>query len=312
MGPTASGKSAMGVYLAQKLDAVILNADAMQCYQDLQIITARPEESEMGGVPHHLYGIWSAKTKGNAALWQQAAVLAIEKVHAEGKIPILLGGTGLYVKGLIEGLSPVPPISDPVKQWIRMMAGEDYTVLYNMLRTRDPVMAQKLEPKDTQRILRALEVIQETGRSLWDWQKEEVPPPFDKKQCFFFYVDIDRETLYARIDERFETMVARGALQEVARLREQFDEDEQDRLFRLDYPILKAHGVPELLAHLDGELPLEAAIAKAQRNTRRYAKRQMTWIRGQVEGAIAIPHQSFQEKLEKIAPVLEERLVAAQ
>lgn len=310
MGPTASGKSAIGLCLAQQLGAVILNADAMQCYADLQIITARPRDEEMGDVAHRLYGIWRAKTRGNAALWQQAAVLEIEKAHAAGRVPILLGGTGLYVKGLMEGLSPVPPISDAVKAWIREIATEDAGVLYNMLQRKDPVMAQKLAPGDTQRILRALEVVEQTGRSLWDWQKEEVPPPYDRRQCHFFYVDIPRETLYARIDERFARMVEDGAVEEVARLRERFDEDERDRLFRLDYPILKAHGVPELLAYLEGDLPLEAAIARAQRNTRRYAKRQMTWIRSQTTAATAIPYDAFESYLARLSPALAPALEA--
>lgn len=311
MGPTASGKSAIGLYLAQKLNAVILNADAMQCYRDLQVITARPTRDEMADVEHQLYGIWSAQTRGNAALWQQTVITQIERIHAAGKVPILLGGTGLYVKGLIEGLSPVPPISDSTKSWIREIANEDASVLVSMLRVNDPIMYEKLRPNDRQRILRALEVKIETGRSLWEWQKEEVPPPYDARQCLFFYVDIPRETLYARIDARFEAMIEQGAIQEVAHLRELFDEDEKERLFSLDYPILKAHGVPELLAHLDGELSLEAAIARAQRNTRRYAKRQMTWIRGQCADAVPIPFDRFQGLFDRVAPAIEAKIAKA-
>ncbi len=290
MGPTASGKSALGVSIAKRIGGAIINADAMQCYADLRIITARPSESEMHGVPHHLYGIWSARTKGNAALWQAAAIAKIHEVWAAGQVPILLGGTGMYIKSLTEGLSPVPIISDEVKAHVTALPS-----LYEALQQHDSQMAERLKPNDTQRITRALEVVLQTGRSLADWQAEATNAPFSAEQCHFAQVDIPREVLYDRINRRFESMVHSGALDEISALKAQFSAEEVEQL---RFPILKSLGVPELMAYLDGELSLEDAIAKAQQLTRNYAKRQLTWARGQVKGAAMVPWDGGDEAVE--------------
>lgn len=310
MGPTASGKTAIGTFMAQQLGGMVINADAMQCYADLRIITARPNEAEMQDVPHQLYGIWTAKTKGNAGLWLQGAIPEIEQAHKVGKIPILVGGTGLYVRGLHEGLANLPEISSAVKGWIDSLRHEPGTMLYQMLKEKDPMMAKELAPNDSQRILRALEVMQETGKSLKLWQQEQQTGYYQRKQCHYFYVDIPRDIVTQRIDRRFEQMVAKGVVDEVKQLKEQFTADEQLQLEYLDYPILKAHGVPEILAYLDGEMTLDQAIAIAQRNTRRYAKRQMTWIRGQTPDAIPIPYNAFKEMGERLAQQEHLRLYA--
>ncbi len=281
MGPTASGKSAMGVRIAQKCGGVILNGDAMQCYRDLRIITARPVEGEMAGVEHQLYGMWEARSMGNAALWLEAAAQAIQAVHAAGKVPIILGGTGLYIQGLYAGLSPVPPISDDVKAQAATIEAP-----YQALQQHDPRIAERLSPGDTQRVGRALEVMLETGRSLLDWQGEASPAPVTREQCHLAYIDIPREELYARIDARFEAMLAQGAIEEVKALKAQFSPEE---IAEQRFPILKAHGAPELMAYLDGEMSLERATELGQRNTRRYAKRQLTWLRGQASEAALLP-----------------------
>jgi tRNA dimethylallyltransferase len=290
MGPTASGKSAMGLSIAKRIGGAILNADAMQCYADLRIITARPSQAEMGDVPHHLYGIWDARTMGNAALWQAAAIAKIHEVWDAGQGPILLGGTGMYIKSLTDGLSAVPPISDEVKAQVAALSS-----LYEALQRHDPAMAARLEPNDQQRIARALEVMLQTGRSLDDWQAEAMPAPFSAKQCHFAQVDIPREVLYDRINQRFTAMIESGALDEISALKAQFSaaEIQQQR-----FPILKSLGVPELMAHLNGEITLDAAIAKAQQLTRNYAKRQLTWARGQVKHAAMLPWDGGEEAVE--------------
>ena len=293
MGPTASGKSALGISIAKRCGGAILNADAMQCYRGLRIITARPSEQEVAQAPHYLYGMWSARTHGNVALWQAAAVAQIQACHDAGQVPILLGGTGMYIKGLTEGLSPVPPISEEVKRQvaalscrlhdgIRTPSCDGVTKLYEALQCYDPRIAKKLDAGDSQRIARALEVVLETGKSLLDWQAESAPAPFAAKQCHFAYLDIDRETLYPRINARFDAMMEAGALEEVRALKAYFNDDE---IAQKRFPILKSHGVPELMAYLDGQMALEDALEKGKQNTRNYAKRQLTWLRGQVSGA---------------------------
>ncbi len=325
MGPTASGKSAIGLHLAQKLNAVIINADAMQCYQDLQIITARPGDEEMAQVPHRLYGIWPWDFHGHAAAWCELATQAIHDVLAAGRTPILVGGTGMYIKTLMEGIAPVPEISSAVRRKVQALAYAEAIPpptpslkergLFSYLRRIDPVMAARLKPGDTQRIIRALEVMEQTGRSLAEWQAERTPPPFEPQRFRCFKVAIPREVLYARINARFDSMMEMGALKEVRALMEKVD-GQWDSCDMLDkkltknpdhpsipssqYPILKAHGLPELMAYLHGEMSLEDAIAKAQQNTRHYAKRQETWLRHQIPRAEAVPYDDHKAALKAV------------
>ncbi len=288
MGPTASGKSALGICLAQKLGGVILNADAMQCYADLRIITARPGEEEEAQVPHRLYGIWEAKTHGNTALWQEAAIPEIRDVHAQGRLPILLGGTGMYIKSLMEGLAPIPQISEEVRHDVRQMWEDDPQAAYEKLLKEDRLTAGRLDANDKQRVIRALEVLEETGIGLEEWQAYETTPPFGEDQYLPYYVDMPRELVYERIDKRFEQMIEAGVLEEIKAL--------MDKTLSPSYPIMRAHGVPELMAHLKGKMSLEEAVAKAQQNTRNYAKRQMTWLRNQLPEAAPIPYDLLEDE----------------
>lgn len=278
MGPTASGKSALGMVLAQKLNAVIINADTMQCYADLRTITARPSDADEAATEHQLYGMWQADVIGSAMRWQEAAAAAIRSVIARGKTPLLLGGTGMYLQGLTQGIAPVPPISDEIRQKVR-----NHKAAYEALQNLDPIMASRLKAGDTQRIARALEVVLQTGKSLSQWHEQAVEPLFNPSQFRYAYIDIARDEVYARIHLRFDQMMQQGALAEVEELMHRLP---SARLS--DYPILKAHGVPELMGYLRGERPLEDAVDKAKQHTRNYAKRQMTWIRNQCAGAGAI------------------------
>lgn len=280
MGPTASGKSAIGLFLAQKLNAVIINADTMQCYRDLRVVTARPTDDELAQAPHAMYGIWEAHTHGNTALWQEQAVNEISAAHAGGKLPILLGGTGMYIKSLMEGIAPVPDISDAVRERVRAQWDENPTEVYRLLQEKDPTTATRLEANDKQRVIRALEVVEETGIGLGEWQAREVNPPFAPESYHIHYVDMPREDVYARIDKRFETMMDEGALEEVEAL--------MAKKLPSSMPVMRAHGVPEIMAHIKGEMTRADAIEQAQQNTRNYAKRQMTWLRNQHPDAHAI------------------------
>lgn len=299
MGPTASGKTAFGITLAQERGGVILNADTMQCYADLRIITARPSDEELAQAEHRMYGIWSAETNGNAALWMDTVVEEIRRAWEQGKQPILLGGTGMYLKTLQDGISPIPQTPLEVRKATKERWAEDPDAFYEELLARDPEVAKARKPRDKQRLIRAMEVLDHTGKSLAFWQSQPTQSPLPEASFKELVVERDREELYARIDKRFELMVEQGAVEEVAALMEKLEamdlpestvihagntETGYDK-YSAHYPILRAHGVPELMAYIKGDMSLEDAIAKGQQNTRKYAKRQLTWIRNQCAGA---------------------------
>jgi len=273
IGPTASGKSAMAMDIAARFNGVVINMDSMQIYSDLRILSARPSEEDESRVPHRLYGVLDAATVCSTAMWLDMVQPEIDAVLRAGQLPILCGGTGLYLKALMEGLAPVPAIPDEVRNSVRTrMAAVGPEDLHAELTARDPVMGERLAPGDSQRIARALEVVTATGRSLADWQKQAPPvPPY---RPVVMTVLPPREALYAGIDRRFETMVEQGALDEVERL--------VARALPATVPAMKALGVPELAASLRGEMLLEQAVDLAAMKSRRYAKRQMTWCRRQI------------------------------
>ncbi len=275
-GPTAAGKSALALRLAEALEGTIINADSMQVYRDLSILTARPGPAELARVPHHLYGVLPGDRPCTAGLWRGLALEQIEATLAEGRRPILAGGTGLYLKALREGLASVPEIPASLRaatsEAYDKMGGEAF---HARLAERDPEGAARLHPNDRQRLIRAWEVLEATGRTLAGWQSGTAE---DGAPYRFATIVIlpDRAVLYRRCDERFSAMLAAGALEEVrALLACSYD----PRL-----PVMKSLGVPELAAHLRGEISLEAAADTAQRKTRRYAKRQLTWLRHQILG----------------------------
>ncbi|MGY3343075.1 MULTISPECIES: tRNA (adenosine(37)-N6)-dimethylallyltransferase MiaA [unclassified Bradyrhizobium] len=274
-GPTASGKSALALELALNVGGVVINADSMQVYRDLRIITARPTEDEQARVPHCLYGHVDAAVNFSAGAWVADAATVLERARAEGRLPIFVGGTGLYFKALTAGLSVVPPIPGEVRENVRArLERNGVEALHAELARRDPPAAERLNLRDRARIARALEVVEATGRSLLDWHHEGQPPLLPKDSFRAVFLAPERDELYARIDARFGAMLGAGALEEV----EQLGARGLDPLL----PAMKAHGVPALIRYLRGELGLEEAAAMGRADTRHYAKRQFTWFRHQL------------------------------
>jgi len=274
-GPTASGKSALALELAQKTGGVIINADSMQVYRDLRVITARPTPEEEARVPHRLYGHVDAAVNFSAGHWVADAAAVLAEVRAQNRLPLFVGGSGLYFKALTRGLSAVPPIPPEIRQGVRARLERDgVQALHAELAQRDPATAERLKPRDRTRIARALEVVEATGRSLTDWHREGLPPLLPPGQFSALFLAPDRDQLYARIDARYDAMLAAGALEEVAALAARH----LDPLL----PAMKAHGVPVLIRHLKGEITREQAAAIGRADTRHYAKRQFTWFRHQL------------------------------
>ena len=271
-GPTASGKSAAALALAERLSGTVINADSMQVYRELAVLTARPGAEDETRAPHRLYGTVPAASAYSVGQWVADAGSAIAESRAAGRLPILIGGTGLYFKALLEGLAPVPDIpADLRDHWRKQSEALDAPKLYGELLARDPFMARRLRPTDSQRIVRALEVIDATGVSLAEWQGEQSEPVLAAETTLKILVAPEREIVYAATDARLDRMVEAGALDEVRTLMD----------LRLDpaLPVMRAHGVRELAAYLVGAVELEDAKMKAKTETRRYAKRQMTWAR---------------------------------
>jgi tRNA dimethylallyltransferase len=271
-GPTASGKSALALALAERHGGVVINADSMQVYRELRILTARPSPEEEARVPHALYGFVPASEAYSVGRYVIDAARVIAAARAERRVPIVVGGTGLYFKALLEGLSPMPAVPEAIRaRWRGEAQRLGAAALHRVLMQRDPVMAARLRSTDSQRIVRALEVLEATGRSLADWQRLPGQPVLATEASIRIVVSPDRGELYRRCDTRFEEMLERGALEEVAAL----------RAVALDpqLPAMSALGVAPLLAHLAGDLTLAAAAAQAKADTRRYAKRQLTWLR---------------------------------
>lgn len=274
-GPTASGKSALALELAARADGVVINADSMQVYRDLRIITARPTDDEMSRAPHRLYGHIGAEEIYSAGRWLREAEVEIAEARMAGKAAIVIGGTGLYFSALLKGLSAVPEVSAEVRQQIRDLGDtKENKALHALLIARDPRTAAEIRVSDRQRILRALEVVEATGRGLAEWREEPGVPVLNSGDYQAVFLETDREALGTRIDTRFDKMLAEGTLDEVKAL--------VARNLDLKMPAMKAHGVPWLIKYLNGEMPLEEAAAQGKRDTRQYAKRQETWFRNQL------------------------------
>src|SRR6185312_3345296 len=251
-GPTASGKSALALELAERTGGIVVNADSMQVYRDLRVITARPSAGDEARVPHRLYGHVDAGVNYSTGQWLRDLAAVLEEAKRQDRVPILVGGTGLYFKALTVGLAAVPQVAADIRQRVRArMQAEGVAALYAELLARDTVTAHRLMPNDRSRIGRALEVLDATGRSLTDWHREGLPPLIDPAQTARVFLTCERKELVARIEGRF--------------------------------PAMKAHGVPWLIRHLRGEISLDEAAAGAIMDTRRYAKRQNTWFRNQMK-----------------------------
>ena len=275
-GPTASGKSALAVRLAAEHGGVVVNADSMQVYDTLNVLTARPQPEDMGGIEHRLYGHVSAGAAYSTGDWLREATALVGELRARGKLPVFVGGTGLYFRALTGGLSDMPAISDDVRERLRArLAAEGAEALHKELTERDAETARRLMPGDGQRILRALEVLETTGRSIAHFQAAAGPAVIDAARVEKIVVLPDRAVLTARIDRRFAGMLKTGAVEEVKAL----------LALKLSpaMPVMKAIGVPQIAAMLAGDMSEAQVIERGAAATRQYAKRQMTWFRNQLD-----------------------------
>jgi tRNA dimethylallyltransferase len=274
-GPTASGKSALALTLARKLGGTIINADSMQVYRDLRIITARPAQAEEARAPHRLYGHVDAAENYSVGRWCADAASALADTLRVGRVAIIVGGTGLYLKALTQGLAAVPPVPDEIRAEVRArLASEGIAALHAELARRDPRSAARLMPGDRARITRALEVVLATGRSLVDWHRDGMPAIVDPTLAAKIFLAPERTDLLARIDARFDAMLSDGAIEEVRAL--------AARNLDPELPAMKAHGVPWLIRYFRGEFTLAEAAESGKRDTRQYTKRQATWFRNQL------------------------------
>jgi tRNA dimethylallyltransferase len=276
-GPTASGKSAYAIQLARATGGVVLNADSMQVYRDLRVITARPSPEEETQAEHRLFGFVDGAENYSVARYAADATREIEAVWRAGRLPILAGGTGLYFQALEAGLSSIPQLPPAVREAVRASCeGIDTPALHARLAAQDPTGAALLRPSDRLRVMRALEVFEATGRSLSSYHGVREPGVLAGKPLVKLFLAPERATLHARINARFEAMMSGGALDEVAALAQR----------GLDpmLPVMRAHGVPALIAYLRGEMSREDAVNRGQTDTRAYVKRQFTWFRNQMQG----------------------------
>jgi tRNA dimethylallyltransferase len=298
MGPTASGKSALALELAERLDGEIVNADSMQVYRDFHVLTARPSVEEMARAPHRLYGFVDGGERYSVGRWVGDALAAIAAARAGGRVPILVGGTGLYFKALTEGLVETPPIDDELRARLQArLTQEGAAALHAELARVDVESAARLSPNDAPRIVRALEVWEVTGEPL-SALHAETKPALARDEWAGFALTPRRDDLYKTIDARFEGMLAAGALDEARA----FAARGLDPLL----PASKAHGAPALMAHLRGEVSLAEAAAIATRDTRRYAKRQFTWMAGQMAEWTQVAETDVGARVERVLGVCKE------
>lgn len=296
-GPTASGKSALSLRLAKDLNGVIINADSMQVYDGLRIVTACPSEADEAAAPHRLYRFLDPAETCSAAFWAKKARAEIDAAWANGQTPIVIGGTGMYFKVLLEGIAEVPDIDPDIRAAVRQECEEAGSeVLHQELSEYDAVTAARLAPGDSQRICRAVEVYRSTGKALSDWHKETTPGLMQAEdqagQITKLIINPDRAELYERCNLRFDLMLEEGALDEVA--------DLMKRDLDPTLPIMRALGVPSLLAILKGQQNREEAIEDAKMQTRRFAKRQLTWFRNQFSHWKRISAQLSESEYQKI------------
>ncbi|MEL6567297.1 MAG: tRNA (adenosine(37)-N6)-dimethylallyltransferase MiaA [Pseudomonadota bacterium] len=288
-GPTASGKTKLAVALAEALDGEVVNADSMQVYRDLNVLTARPTQDELNAAPHHLFGHVDAATRYNTGQWLGDVERVVADIVRRGKVPVLVGGTGLYFLALIEGLSDIPPVPEDIRADVRsLLQDEGAGALRERLEAVDPESAERIKGSDRQRLSRAYEVWLATGKPMSAFQGARTPPVLGKDEWLGVALTPNRPRLYQRIDRRFQGMMMKGAMDEAKAL--------VARDLPADLPAMKAHGMPWLAAFVRGEMSAEAAAEHAQRDTRRYAKRQFTWIGRQFPFWPRIPSLDLAER----------------
>lgn len=294
-GPTASGKSAAALAVARAIGGAVVNADSMQVYADLRVLTARPTPSEEATCPHHLYGTVDGAVNFSVGHYVAAVADLLPRLRAAGRVPVFVGGTGLYLKALADGLSAIPTVPDHVRASVRArFEGRPTPEIHAALAASDPHLAARLKPNDRLRLERALEVREATGRSIASYRDSRAPGPLAGRRTLRVRLVPDRQVLRERIDLRFDHMVEHGALDEVEALAAR----DLDPIL----PVMRAHGVPALMAHRRGELPLAAAIERGQADTRAYAKRQFTWARTQMDGWLPVsPEEATASILAAIA-----------
>ncbi|WND02076.1 tRNA (adenosine(37)-N6)-dimethylallyltransferase MiaA [Temperatibacter marinus] len=296
-GPTASGKSAFALMLAKKMNGVVINADSMQVYRDLRILTARPSQEEEAEAPHKLYGYLDASDVCSAADWTVDAIKEIRAAQARGQLPIVVGGTGMYFRFLLEGVATIPKIEPAIRESVRQEC-EQYgsEALHARLREIDPPLFKKLHSADSQRICRALEVWLSSGKALSEWQKKNEPGPLlseDQEGVVHKYVlSLDRETLYDRCNLRFDLMMEQGTMNEVENLNR--------RGLDSNLPCMKSLGYPDLIRYLNKEVSLEVAIENSKMQTRRFSKRQLTWFRNQFSQWNFIDTQQLERESDRL------------
>jgi len=288
-GPTASGKSALAIDIALFFNGVVLNADSMQVYKNMPIITAAPQAADKQKVEHRLFEIFEPSFRGNVADWVKLAAREIRNVWAEGKLPVVVGGTGLYIENLMQGTTPIPEIKDEIRQKVQnMIEKEGAPAVHEKLKDVDPVSFQKLNINDSSRIKRAYEVYLSTNKPLSFWQKKEMLHYLPEADFFVIKICPSAQELDALAFERFDKMVEQGALEEVKNLCMQ--------KLDLKLPAMKALGVPELAAYYNGEVDMQTAIQNAKLHTRQYAKRQRTWFNNRLK-ADYILHKCYKTPL---------------
>ena len=296
-GPTASGKSALALALAERHGGVVIKADSMQVYRDRRIITARPTPAEEARAPHRLYGHVDAAENYSVGRWCADVKAALAEAAGRGWLPVVTGGTGLYFKALTQGLSAIPPTPPEVRETVRgRLASEGVAALLAELARHDPESAARLMPGDRARITRALEVVLATGRTIGDWHREGLLAELAAERCLCVFLDPEREPLKRRIDARFESMLAAGALDEVRAL--------DARGLDPALPAMKAHGVPWLRRYLHGEISLDDAAEGGKRDTRRYTRRQATWFRNQLPGWLWLKPEEAEPVISAAMPVI--------
>ncbi|MEE2996438.1 MAG: tRNA (adenosine(37)-N6)-dimethylallyltransferase MiaA [Pseudomonadota bacterium] len=294
-GPTASGKSGFAVRLAQRIGGEIVNADSMQVYRDLKIITARPLLKDQGNIPHHLYGVLGLADRSSAGTWRQKAIEVIETCHGAGSVPIVVGGTGFYIRTLMRGLDRMPSVPVEYRDSLNQrLLFEGAHTLHKELSAVDPELAKRLNPADGQRIVRGLEIFNFTGKRLSDWQVGETETVSPSLRFLLILISPEREALYEAIHRRFDRMIEAGAIEEVEKMLAAGP--------RGDYPPLRAVGVPAVRALLEGNINMDSMIDLGRRDTRRYAKRQRTWFGNQIIPDILIKTKEMESSIDKNFP----------
>lgn len=296
-GSTASGKSAVATLLAKEFPAVIINCDSMQVYKEIPIITAQPTEEEQAGIPHKLYGYLSATERCTAGRWVHHAKEEIDKAHHANLLPIIVGGTGFYIRTLMQGIAPIPDTSTEMRKKIAELfetLGKEAFV--KLLQELDPQTASQIDLANTQRVIRAMEVFEETGVPLSEWQQKPHQIFYQPEQFQCFFLKPDRQKTYDKCDARFLHMLENGAIEEIKAL----DEMNLDPTL----PAVQAHGIPDIMGYLHGSLSEEDMIRLGQQDVRRYVKRQITWFSHQLDEAEQIEYETVEEAAKKILPML--------